>query len=59
MPKAWAQTAWNAWLHTHDVASLAQSDIRIDTGRGEADGRVCDMQAYRVRKAKRVEIKVK
>ncbi len=57
MPRAKARLAWEMWLQAHDVSSLMDTDIRIDTGRGELDGRVCDMQAYRVRKTKLVQIK--
>ncbi len=47
-PLAAADAQWKLWLASHDISALADGDIRVDTGRGTANG---DVRRYFVRQS--------
>ena len=54
-----ASKQWEEWKKEHDISNLDSDDILVDTGRGEFEGRNCDVRRYRIRKNKMVNISVK
>jgi hypothetical protein len=47
-PTAKADAEFRAWRENHDISRLAPTDIIVDTGRGECEGKICDVRRYRI-----------
>jgi len=52
-----ADAKWRSWLQSHDIAELAPTDIRIDTGSGEIENCRRGIRRYRIRKSSMMKIK--
>ena len=45
-----ADAQWQDWQESHDISNVSPTDIRIDTGHGEIEGKTRDVRRYCIRK---------